>query len=325
MNLLVTSAGRRNQLVACFREDAARLGIALGVVAVDFHPDSSPACLQADARFAVPHCTNPGYVPRLLALCREREISLLVPTIDPELPVLSAHRADFAAIGVHVVVSPPDVVALCQDKHATASRLAAAGIATPRTLPLAEYLQNPAALRLPVIAKPNGGSASLGIVRPRHPGELTELDPRGYIVQELWEGREFTVNVFFDRAGRLRCAVPHERLEVRAGEVSKGVTRRLAPLAETARKLPAVLKGASGPLCFQGIVAKSGEVAVFEVNARFGGGYPLAHHAGARMTQWLLEEVNGLPVSAHDDWREGVTMLRYDSAIFLENGAHPAA
>jgi carbamoyl-phosphate synthase large subunit len=317
MNLLITSAGRRNHLMACFREDAAALGIALRVLAADFHPETSPACLQADGRFTVPHSADAAYVPRLLEICRAEQVALLVPTIDPELPVLSAHREDFAAIGTHVVIASPEVVALCQDKMNTAARLAAAGITTPQTLSLADYLLDPKRLDQPVIAKPNTGSASFGIVRPQHAAELAALDPKKYIVQHLCHGREFTVNAFFDRRGQLRCAVPHERLEVRAGEVSKGVTRRLPSLEAAAQKLAAALPGAMGPLCFQAIVSESGEAVVFEVNARFGGGYPLAHQAGARFSQWLLEEAAGLPNSAHNDWRADVMMLRYDAAIFV--------
>lgn len=318
MNLIVTSAGRRNQLIECFREDAGRLGIPLRVLAADQHPECSPACLQADARFVVPQCTDAGYVPRLLEICAENEVGMLVPTIDPELVVLSAHQAEFAAIGTHVIVSQRDVVALCQDKFGTAKRLASAGIPTPKTLSLADYLRDPSALPQPVIAKPNSGSASVGIVRPRQPDELADLNPEEYIVQELRQGREYTVNVFFDRAGRLHCAIPHERVEVRAGEVSKGVTRRMPGLEDAAQKLEAALPGARGPLCFQAIVARSGEIAVFEINGRFGGGFPLAHRAGARMSQWLLEEVNGLPLSAHNAWRPGVRMMRYDAAVFVD-------
>ena len=33
MNLLITSAGRRNQLIECFRQDAAALGLPLRVLA----------------------------------------------------------------------------------------------------------------------------------------------------------------------------------------------------------------------------------------------------------------------------------------------------
>jgi len=318
MHLLITSAGRRNHLISCFREDAASLNLPLRILAADFRPEFSPACRQADAHFAVPHCADSDYVPTLLKLCREHEVRVLVPAIDPELPILSAHRAAFAAIGTHVVVSGPEAVAVSQDKGRTAEVLLASGIATPRTLSLADYLHAPKRLQHPVIAKPRTGSASQGIVRPNSAEELTTLNPQDYIVQELWEGREFTVNVFFDRAGRMRCAVPHERLEVRAGEVSKGVTRRHPQLEEVAWRLPAALSDAAGPLCFQAIVRDSGEIAVFEINARFGGGFPLAHRAGAPFTRWLLEEAIGCQTTAADEWRTGLTMLRYDAAVFFD-------
>ncbi len=244
-------------------------------------------------------------------------MNLLVPTIDTELAVLSQHVAQFAAVGTRVVVSSPEVVALAGNKLLTAERLAAVGVPTPRTLRLADYLRDPARLRAPVIAKPLGGSASIGIVRPRHLQELAGLDPERYLVQELWQGREFTVNVFFDLSGRLCCAVPHERLEVRAGEVSKGITRDIPALAAAAEKLATALPGAVGPLCFQAVLTPAGEFAVFEINARFGGGFPLAHRAGARFSRWLLEEAAGLPSSADRQWKVGIAMLRYDSAVFL--------
>jgi len=57
---------------------------------------------------------------------------------------------------------------------------------------------------------------------------------------------------------------------------------------------------------------------VFEINARFGGGFPLAHRAGARFSRWLLEDVLGLQSSAQNNWQEDLVMLRYDAAIFLE-------
>ena len=37
---------------------------------------------------------------------------------------------------------------------------------------------------------------------------------------------EYTVDMYFDRNSNLKCIVPRERIEIRAGEVSKGVTRK---------------------------------------------------------------------------------------------------
>jgi carbamoyl-phosphate synthase large subunit len=315
--VLITSAGRRNQLIGCFRRSAENLSLPLRVLAADLRPELSPACAQADGGFPVPRCTAPDYVSALLLLCRQEKVDLLVPTIDPELTVLSRAREEFAAIGTRVVVSAPEVTMLAQDKFGTAELLDRSGIPTPKTLWLRNYLAHPERLSAPVIAKPNAGSASVGIVRPKSLSDLKDLPVDRYIVQEMWQGAEYTVNVFFDNEGALRCAVPHLRIEVRAGEVAKGRTERHPELIAAAERLAAVLPGARGPLCFQTILRPDGSFCVFEINARFGGGYPLAHQAGAHFTQWLLEEVSSRNCSASDQWINGLTMLRYDAAVFL--------
>jgi carbamoyl-phosphate synthase large subunit len=129
-------------------------------------------------------------------------------------------------------------------------------------------------------------------------------------------GEEHTVNMFFDMRGQLRAVVPHLRIETRAGEVSKAETVRDSQLTAIGWRLGAILEGARGVLCFQTMRRATGEPVVFEINARFGGGYPIAHRAGACFSKWLLEETADLPSSANDDWKSGVRMLRYDAAVF---------
>jgi carbamoyl-phosphate synthase large subunit len=173
-----------------------------------------------------------------------------------------------------------------------------------------------------VLIKPRSGSSSIGIRVVSSPEELAALElGADQMVQELLRGDEYTVNLFFDQAGRLRCAIPHRRYEIRAGEVAKGVTRRHPDLERIAWGLGAALEGARGALCFQAIVDAAGVPGVFEINARFGGGYPLAHRAGAPFAQWLLEEITERPPSAHNDWQDGILMLRYDHAIFRDGSS----
>ncbi|MBX3739271.1 MAG: ATP-grasp domain-containing protein [Candidatus Didemnitutus sp.] len=285
-------------------------------------PRLSPACQEADAAFTVPRCISPDYIDRLLAICAEERVSLLVPTIDPELAVLARSTERFAAVGTRVVVSSPDVVALANDKESTARVLKSAGVPVPETMPFDSWRARPESLGWPVLLKPIAGSASVGIRRLQHAGELASVPAvlPAFIAQECAVGREYTVNVFFSPAGQLQCAVPHERLEVRSGEVSKGRTVALRCLMDAAEQLAGALTGARGPLCFQAIVRDDGSFAVFEINARFGGGFPLAHQAGARFTKWLLEESLGRAPSYSREWRAGVTMLRYDAAVFLHEG-----
>jgi carbamoyl-phosphate synthase large subunit len=315
--VLLSSAGRRAGLLACFRADATALGLSLRVVAVDLDPDLSAACRLADAAYPVAACHTPRYLEQLYDICRRERVDLVVPTIDPELYPLSGAAEDFAGIGTRIVVSSPGVVATARSKQETARRLREAGIPTPRTRPLADVRDDPGGLTWPLLAKPDAGSSSVGIRWLDTPGDLAGLPTHdGYIVQERWFGTEFTVNLFVDAGGTFRCAVPHERREVRAGEVSKGITRRHPALEAAARRLAEALPGLRGPACFQAIARDDGAFAVFELNARLGGGYPLAHAAGAPFTRWLLEEAAGLPSSAHNDWEDGLLMLRHDEARF---------
>ena len=319
LTVLFSSAGRRVELVECFRSDARDLGIRLRVLAADAAPEMSAACQVADVAFAVPRCREAAFVPRMLELCAAEKVGLFVPTIDTELLVLAEAQERFAAIGTRVCVSSPETVRIARDKLRTVEFLAAHGIPVPRTVPLDRLLEQPDCLRYPVVLKRVDGSSSIGLHIVDNPDAVRrlELASRCHIAQEKWDGREYTINQFYDCAGRLRASVPHLRCEVRAGEVSKGVTERHPLLEGFAQRIGAALPGARGALCFQAIVNEAGEGIVFEINARFGGGFPLAHRAGARFSRWLLEESAGLLSTASDEWQAGVTMLRYDAAVFV--------
>jgi carbamoyl-phosphate synthase large subunit len=315
--VLFSSAGRRVELMRCFRADAEALGVELRVLATDMTPARSAACQEADACFQVPPCGTPAFIETLLAICRRWNVDLVIPTIDPELDNLCRHVEAFAALGTEVVIAPPAVVGLARDKLATAELLHAHDIPVPRTAPPEQVAAAADAWSGPLLLKPRAGSSSVGIRRVENPAALAPPGTlEGYVVQELLEGDEYTVNMFFDRAGTLRCVVPHRRHEVRAGEVAKGITTRHEALEAIGWSLGKVLSGARGALCYQAIVDPHGRAAVFEINARFGGGYPLAHQAGARFARWLLEQAVGLEPSCHNDWQDGVTMLRYDAALY---------
>lgn len=317
MGILVTSAGRRVALLEIFRAEARALGLAGPVIACDLAPGLSAACARADAAFEVPRVDDPAYAEALRDIAERNGIGLVVPTIDPELMPLARAAPAF---GARVHVSDPDTVAAVRDKLRTAEVLGAAGVPVPRTFTLDRLRAAPDLLSWPVFLKPAGGSASRGLAVVAHPRDLPGEVTEPMIVQDRLSGPEYTVNVFVDRAGRLRTAIPHRRLSVRAGEVEKGRTERRADLRAIAEGIAAALPGLVGAACFQVIDDPARGPQVIEINARFGGGYPLADAAGATFARWLLEEMATGASSAHDDWRDGVEMLRYDAAVFRGAG-----
>lgn len=318
VSVYFSSAGRRVGLIHCFREAARDLGIDLRVIAGDMAPDYSAACVEADVAIQTPACSAPEFIDAVFDNCVRHEVDLVVPTIDPELLLYSRARPRFEAHHITIGVSDPQVVEIAQDKYLTAKWFSERGFATPATFDLEELSKAPQSAPWPLLLKPKAGSASKGIYVANDWAEVREGDVTSdYVAQALLSGREFTTNIFFDRKGLLRAAVPHVRQEVRGGEVSKGETVNDPQIIAIAERLGQQLKGARGALCFQAIVGANGIPSIFEINARFGGGYPLAHRAGAPFAKWLLAESIGMEVDYAHHWQPGLRMLRYDDAHFI--------
>jgi carbamoyl-phosphate synthase large subunit len=328
VTVLVSSAGRRVELLRGFRRALDAIGATAGrVLATDCSWYSS-AFHDADEAFLVPRLDDPEFVPRLLELCAKHDVDLIVPTIDTEMPVWVAHRDPFEAIGTTIAVSSPDVVTIAADKQRTHDWLVAHDFPTVEQTEPAAALADLDTWNFPLMAKPRFGSAGLGVGRVRDAAELALVARRGHelgeiVVQRVAPGVEHTIDVLADRTGRCVCAVPRRRMEVRAGEVSKGVTVRSAVLQDLATRVCEALPGAYGALNVQvfvdGDADEPDNLAVIEINARYGGGFPLSLEAGADFPRWMLEELLGLPsTAAPDDWRSGLVMLRYDAAVFVD-------
>lgn len=314
MPILFLSAGRRVGLVGCFRQASHALGVSLRVLACDLDPELSAACHIADAAFSAPPCDDPGYAESVLEIVRREGVRLVVPTIDPELLPLVEAAPRFAALKARLHLSERPVIVAARNKATMMDLLGEAGVPVPWTAPL-DAIRESRDLVWPLFLKPSGGSSSRGIRIGYGPADLSAAE-EPMIAQELLRGPEYTVNLFVDAAGTFKAAIPHRRLRVRAGEVEKGRTEWRPDLAAIAGQVARALPGARGALCFQLIDDERRGPRVFEVNARFGGGYPLADQAGGHFARWLLEETLGLPSTAGDTWRSGVTMLRYDAAVF---------
>ena len=322
-NVMLSSAGHRVALMNCFREALTTLKLDGELLAVDLSRYSS-AYQLADRSWTVPRATAPEFIPRMLEICEREAVSLLVPTIDVEAETLSANREAFTKIGTHVMISAPEVIRIASDKVLTHKWLSEEGLDTPRQGSVADVLSAPADWSYPLIAKPVNGSCSIGVEVVHNAEELSHASrDEAYIVQSIAPGVEYTVSVYANRGGQALCAVPRERLEVRNGEGFKARAVRNAAIEELACRVINRLPGASGVLNVQIFHdAKTGELNIIEINPRFGGGYPLAWHAGARYPQWLIEELRGLPSSASaNGWTGGMVMLRYDDAVFVPAGA----
>ncbi len=320
-NVLITSAGRRGKLVMAFQRELQALLPTGKTYAADAHPDLSVACHLACKSFAVPRTDDPAYVPQLLELCVSHDIGLVVPTIDPELPVLARCRSEFARHDIVVAVSDPAFVEMSRDKRITARWFRERGLQTPRSIDTRDDV------RYPLFAKPYDGSCSQGARVIADAAQLThELldDPRTMITEYLSpaDHEEYTLDMYFSNAGALKCIVPRLRIETRGGEVSKSRTARI-PAIPLLRERFGAVAGARGCITMQVFVHRRSQTLYgIEINARFGGGYPLSYEAGANFPRWMIQEsLFGVSSEFFDGWESNLTMLRYDEHVVVRTAA----
>jgi len=315
LNILLTSAGRRISLTLAFREVGRPFGMR---TLVADHDPLAPAAALAEGGFRVPRINDPAYVSALLRLCREQGVGLIVPTIDTELPVLARQAEAFQAEGIFLVVSRLDFVDLCRDKWETFLRFRSEGIAVPDSwLPGAALSDLPERLFL----KPRDGSASLQTF-PCRQGDLGRLLPQvpNPIIQECLEGPEITIDAFLDFQGRPIHFVPRERIRTLGGESIQGITLDVPAVDTWVEHLLGVCGrlGGRGPLTLQAFLTRRGPV-LTEINARFGGGFPLARAAGGDYPAWILALWRGESLQPRlAQYRRGLYMTRYYKEIFLE-------
>lgn len=302
----------------CLRRDVEAIGLHGRLVGMDASP-LAPAGYLADVFERVPSADEPTYLSALLDIVERHRIILVVPTIDPELPPLAAAAGELASMGTRVAISGQATIEISGDKLKTFDFLQGAGVPCPLQWPAMEALDGAHELPYPVIAKPRWGSSSVGVSRVDDAAALqTAIASDDYVVQTMAAGVELTLDIWVDPMGRMRSCVPRRRIAVRAGEVSKGVTEYNGRAIEVAERVVDALPDAYGPLTIQ-VFADGDHIQVIEINARFGGGYPLSWTAGARTTRWAIQDGLGLETEpARFEWRSGLHMLRYDRSVFVE-------
>jgi len=320
LGVLFTCIGRRVSLLNSFRRAAKQLKINASFFGTDT-TDLSSALQLCDEGFLVKPTTHPRYIGQLLSIVKANRVKLLVPTVDLDLKLLAQNKQKLAAMGCRVLVSNPEVIDICQDKRKTYRFLVKNSFDTALTMSVRSALSK-RKLNWPCFLKPWDGYAGRGNAVVNNRTELLFYAKRipNAICQEYIEGTEYSCDVYIDFGMKVRCVVPRKRIEIRAGEVSKGQVVKNPRIMSNAAKLVETLGAGPGVITLQLFLTDDNRVKFIEINPRFGGGAPLSIKAGANFAKWILQEASGKkPNIRFDGFKDDLIMLRYDGEVWLEN------
>lgn len=319
MNVLISSAGRRVSLVRAFQKELKILRPAGRVFATDARPELSAACRISDEFAKMPMTREKGYMDKLLSYCLENDITLVIPTIDTELKLFSIHKSDFLKKGIHLLVCDISLVEKCRDKRLIHKFFVENGIKVATEYERDNY-------KLPMFLKPIDGSRSVDTFLIEKENELTNYHKENKKLMFLEyldhkEHEEYTCDLYYDKFNRLKCAVPRKRIEVRDGEVNKGITEK-GHIVDYIKERLAYVEGAVGCVTAQFFKNKeTNAIYGIEINPRFGGGFPLSYLSGANYPKWLLQEYffNQEIEDSFNCWEDNLLMLRYDDEILVHD------
>lgn len=319
MNILILSAGTRNKVVQYFRKAVGNSG---RVIATDCS-NLAPAVYEADAFYLVPRITAPGYLERVLEICKKEKIDGVFSLIDPELSLLAKEKERFLEIGTTPIISPYELVETCFDKYKMFQLLKKMQIPTGMCyVDKAAFYADKEAGRIdyPVFVKPVRGSASLNINKVTCDEELEVLfaSYEDLMIQEFMNGQEYGADVYIDMlSGKCTSIFIKKKIKMRAGETDKSVSVKNQALFELIEKF--VEKCGFCGMIDIDLFEIDGTFYISEVNPRFGGGYPHAYECGVDMPVQILNNLDGRenPVTI-GAYKEGICMMKYNEVAIRD-------
>ncbi|MBQ7588301.1 MAG: ATP-grasp domain-containing protein [Lachnospiraceae bacterium] len=321
INVLVLSAGRRVELIKCFKRAASELKVTGKVIAVDCS-DTAPALYFADKYRLVPRIDSGRYVDAVIDVCNEESVSLIVPTIDTELLLLAENRERIEKeTNARLLISDLSVIQICRNKLNTQKYMEEHGFKVPHLYTKEELEKDD--IGFPLFVKPVDGSSSIDTYKVENREQLNAIltlvkDP---MVQDYMVGEEYTIDVFLDFGSNIITMVPRLRMATRSGEIAKGRIVKDTEIIEDVTRLMKELKPI-GHITVQCRKTDRG-IEYIEINPRFGGGAPMSIMAGADSCSNLYRLLRGEVLTYNDDYRENVIFLRFDSSIMLNEDMVP--
>ena len=316
MNIIITSCGRRTQLIKYFKNEFEGIG---NVVVTDCD-ELAPALYFADKYYITERINHPQYIDRLLEICKEENISGILSLIDPELSLLSKNKERFEEIGVKLVGSNYESTELCFDKYEFYQFLRENGFNCAKTyieLDLFKEDYKAGKIDFPVFIKPRTGSASLGINKVEymeHLELLFKLFPN-MIIQEFIPGQEYGIDCYIDLISNEVISIfAKKKIRMRSGETDKAISYKNDKLFEVINDLvkKANLNGAVDIDVFK----CNGEWIISEINPRFGGGYLLAYECEENYPKFIINNLrNKLNKSNIGNYEEARYMIKHDTLL----------
>ena len=293
------------------------------VLATDLN-EYAPGMLLASDCWVSEMCYESTYVPNVIGMCLDEDITWIIPINDVELPIYVANREKFLDAGIVPLMNPNGCVLDGCSKLRSWIVCEQAGIRQPPS-----YFQDafawdkidslmPPPSCFPIIAKPPmcvGGRGQVVCNSAEDVKRLIASSDSLKLSQYLWQqyiyGTEYSVDCWGDPNTDLFVAVPRTRGKIINGQATGGVTQYAPDVVDFVREICKAF-GSNNVCCVQVIRGNDGALYFIEFNPRYGTGVSLSFEAGINFLDLQFRQAHGRPI-ARDmlTYEAGVGMARF--------------
>jgi len=254
---------------------------------------------------------------RYVDIVRKHHVRTILSGPEEEIFALSTYQDEFQKAGAFVLHPPAESLEIIGDKWRAYQILSPLGINMPHT----RVLENVKRLKpgKQFIIKPKKGRGSRDVFRVDHKSFARQSDQLlagKFLVQDFMDGCEVSVDVLYNRQGRLLNMVARKRLKTDSGICIIGQTTPAKPFVQVIEKLSDRVKMIGGA-CFQ-FIEQGGQYYLTDINPRLGGGVNLSLQASPLFRKNLLALLRGNPPVMAADYGKYKTMsmFRYYNEIY---------
>lgn len=340
INILMTGAGAPGAagIMHCLWQNPA-----VHITAADANPDAVGRYLSNDFE-TIPFADHPSFIEALLALCRKKNIHILMPLVTKELLPIARHLTEFELAGTKALVSSAAALEIANNKSRLYEFLQWRGVAVPDFRIVETVGQFQVAVeelgfpRQPVCFKPSVSNGSRGFrilgsrldeadwlfnqkpgsvhmplsdaVRILSSGPFPEL-----LVSEYLPGEEYSVDCLADH-GQTKLVVPRLRKKMINGISVEGEFVKEERIISYCTQIVKEIR-LHGNIGIQVKRSAAGNFLLLEINPRVQGTIAAALGAGVNLPLLAVKQELGLSLPEEEMLvRWGTKFSRYWTEVF---------
>lgn len=284
-NILITSISSKIPLIERIKNAKNKMGLTGRV----FGGDSNATCIGkyfVDEFWEMPEIEKIS-TDSFLSFCKEKNIFVIIPTRDGELTYFAERKEEFWKARISIMISPLNTIKICHDKLEFYKFCIKNNIPTIHTTENIDKITNTS--RFVVKERYGAGSRKIGLNLSKHESIEHAKLLKNPIFQPFVEGKEYTIDVYSDKNGRIKGCIPRRRNQIVNGESQISQTEKNAKLEAISSDLVQKIKS-YGHCNIQAFYNKNESFDIIECNCRIGGASSLSMEAGLDSIYWFLLE-----------------------------------